>query len=268
MKVPLLLTLGLCLSMTMPTLAQPPAGQQQQQQDQKQTQQKNKTSNRDRTRQQAQPKVQQQERQRTQQQAQPQVRPQVRQQERQRTQQQIQPQVRQQERQRTQQQAQPQVRQQVRQQPQQQIRTQNRQRFTPPNAPPRETSRNYQQRYYRAPDGRFDRRPMYRNGTWYGRAAPNDQRFRLRQPFARGHFNQFGPRYYHRIVRFNRSNYWFWLASGYYFQIASWDWPYCSDWCWDCGDEFMVYLDPDHAGWYLVLNVQTGVYVHAVFMGR
>lgn len=61
-------------------------------------------------------------------------------------------------------------------------------------------------------NGRFDRRPIYKNGTWYGRSSPNDPRFRLSRPFARGHFDRYGPSYYHRIVRFNRSNYWFWLA--------------------------------------------------------
>jgi hypothetical protein len=148
------------------------------------------------------------------------------------------------------------------------MRTQTRDRFIPRDAPPRQDARNFERRYYRERDGRIDRRPIYRNGIWYGRSAPNDARFRLRQPWAHGHFYGYGPNYYHRIVRFNRANYWFWLASGYYFQIASWDWPYCSDWCWDCGDQFLIYLDPDHPGWYLVLNVQTGVYVHAVFMGR
>ena len=258
MKVPVLLTLGLCFSIAIPALAQP-AGAQQQQQNQKQTQQRNKDRARERTHEQTQPRVQQQ--QHNQQQAQPRV------QQQQRTQQQTQPRVQQQ--QRTLQQPRsynrPQVQQ--RQQSQQQMRQQTRERFRAPNAPPRETTRNFQPRYYRSSDGRIDRRPMYRNGVWYGRSAPNDSRFRLRQPFARGYFHRYGPSYYHRIVRFDRANYWFWLSSGYYFQIAYWDWPYCSDWCWDCGDQFLIYLDPDHPGWYLVLNVQTGVYVHATYMG-
>jgi hypothetical protein len=237
MKVPLLLTLGLCLSVSLPALSQNAGGQQQQ--NQQHTQQKNK----DRTHTQAHSQAREQTRQHDGQPAQ-------------------------QQRQQTQQQTRPMMQQQQRQQTQQQMRTHVRERFSAPNAPPRETTRNFQPRYYRMPNGSFDRRPMYRNGTWYGRSAPNDPRFRLRQPFARGHFYQYGPSYYHRIIRFNRANYWFWLASGYYFQIASWDWPYCSDWCWDCGDDFLIYLDPDHPGWYLVLNVQTGVYVHATFMGR
>ena len=261
MKSRYLLTLGLCLLLTAPALAQRPGGQQQQQQ---QNSQKSKEKTRDQSR----GRTQQQQHERTQQQQQQQQhnRPQGQQQQRQ--QQQTRPQVQQQQRQRPQEQTRPQVQQQERQQQQQQMRQQNRERFTAPNAPQRRAQRNAQPQYYRAPDGRVDRRPMYRNGVWYGRSAPNDPRYRLRQPYVHGHFYRYGPRYYHRIVRFNQAHYWFWLASGYYFQIAYWDWPYCSDWCWTCGDDYLIYLDPDHVGWYLILNVQTGVYVHAIFMGR
>ncbi len=267
MKSRYLLTLGLCLLLTAPALAQRPGGQQQQQQQNSQkSKEKTRDQSRERTQQQQHERTQQQQQQQQhnrpqvqqQQRQQQQTRPQVQQQQRQ--QQQTRPQVQQQERQRTQQQTRPQV--------QQQERRQNRERFTAPNAPQRRAQRNAQPQYYRAPDGRVDRRPMYRNGVWYGRSAPNDPRYRLRQPYVHGHFYRYGPRYYHRIVRFNQAHYWFWLASGYYFQIAYWDWPYCSDWCWTCGDDYLIYLDPDHVGWYLILNVQTGVYVHAIFMGR
>jgi hypothetical protein len=229
MKVRLLIAFGLCLSLTMPALAQGPDGQQHQQQQQKKSTKKSTQQKQVRS----QPRTQQQ-------QPQQQNRPQVQQKNQQRTQPQTQ---------------------------RQQVSPQNRQRFTAPNAPPRITRRNEQPRYYRAPDGRYDRRPIYRNGVWYGRAAPNDSRFRLRRPFAYGHFLHYGPHFYHRIVRFNRAHYWFWLSSGYYFQVAYWDWSYCSNWCWTCGDEYLIYLDPDHYGWYLILNPQTGVYVHATFMG-
>lgn len=158
--------------------------------------------------------------------------------------------------------------QQRQQQPQTRQRPQARQRTQIPNPPPREMNRNTPPRVDRHPHGYIDRTPHYRDGRWYGRPSPNDPRFHLQRPFAHGHFRDFGPRYIHRIVRFDRSNYWFWLASGYYFQIASWDWPYCANWCWTCGDEFVIYLDPDHTGWYLIYNVHTGVFVHAIFMGR
>jgi len=56
-------------------------------------------------------------------------------------------------------------------------------------------------------------------------------------------------------------------TSGFYFEVAPWDWPICADWCWDCGDDFVVYEDPDHTGWYMLYNVHTGVYVHITYMG-
>jgi len=45
--------------------------------------------------------------------------------------------------------------------------------------------------------------------------------------------------------------------------VAAWDWPICADWWWDCADDFVIYEDTDHVGWYYLLyNVHTGVYVH------
>ena len=52
------------------------------------------------------------------------------------------------------------------------------------------------------------------------------------------------------------------------FEIADWDWPYYESWCWDCGPDFVVYEDPDHVGWYLLYDVDTGAYVHTLFLGR
>jgi hypothetical protein len=44
------------------------------------------------------------------------------------------------------------------------------------------------------------------------------------------------------------------------------DWLVTSPWCWTC-DQFVVYDDPDHSGWYLVYDVRMGEYVHAQFLG-
>jgi hypothetical protein len=33
-------------------------------------------------------------------------------------------------------------------------------------------------------------------------------------------------------------------------QARFWDWPICADRYWDGDDDFVIYDDPDHAGWY------------------
>jgi hypothetical protein len=71
------------------------------------------------------------------------------------------------------------------------------------------------------------------------------------------------------VVRFDRDRHYFWLPGGYYFEVAPGDYDLASDWCWDCpDDDFVVYRDPDHIGWYLVFDSRNGVYIHARFMGR
>ncbi len=69
------------------------------------------------------------------------------------------------------------------------------------------------------------------------------------------------------VERFDRDHHRFWFPGGFSFEVAAWDWPICADWCWDCGDDFVVYEDADHAGWYMLYNVHTGAYVHVTYMG-
>jgi len=109
--------------------------------------------------------------------------------------------------------------------------------------------------------------PHVSNNHFYGHEAPNDPRFHLAQPFAHGHFAHFGPSYRYNVLRIDRNLHRFWFPGGFFFDIAAWDWPLCADWCWDCGDDFVVYEDPDHPGWYLLYNIDTGVYVHCMYMG-
>jgi len=105
------------------------------------------------------------------------------------------------------------------------------------------------------------------NDHWYGHDRPDDRRFHMDHPFAHGRFEHFGPSFRYSIIRIDRDHHRFWFPGGFFFEVADWDWPLCSDWCWNCGDDFVVYEDSDHIGWYLLYNVHTGVYVHVQYMG-
>jgi len=117
-------------------------------------------------------------------------------------------------------------------------------------------------------NGRVNGTPHVNHDHWYGHDSPNDPRYRtVRPPVQRGRFTRFGPSYRYDILRIDRGLHRFWLPGGFFFQIALWDWPLCEDWCWDCDDDFVIYEDPDHPGWYLLYNVHTGQYVHAEYLG-
>jgi hypothetical protein len=115
--------------------------------------------------------------------------------------------------------------------------------------------------------GRVNSTPHVNNDHWYGHDKPNDKRYHFDHPFEHGHFEHFGPSFRYNIERIDRDHHRFWLPGGFYFEVAAWDWPICADWCWDCADDFTIYEDSDHAGWYLLYNVHTGVYVHINYMG-
>jgi hypothetical protein len=116
--------------------------------------------------------------------------------------------------------------------------------------------------------GRVNSLPHVNNDHWYGHDRPNDKRYVIAHPYEHGHFEHFGPSYRYQVERFDRDHHRFWFSGGFSFEIACWDWGLAAEWCWDCGgDNFVVYDDPDHPGWYLIYNVQTGGYVHAEYMG-
>jgi hypothetical protein len=136
-----------------------------------------------------------------------------------------------------------------------------------PPAPPPHREPHAKPEPERHPTGHVNTTPHVNNDHWYGHDSPNDKRFHIDRPFEHGRFEHFGPTFRYRIERFDRDHHRFWLPGGFYFEVASWDWPICADWCWDCGDDFVVYEDSDHAGWYMLYNVHTGVYVHVTYMG-
>jgi hypothetical protein len=136
-----------------------------------------------------------------------------------------------------------------------------------PEAPPPPRESRAKPEVERRESGHVNTTPHVSNDHWYGHDRPNDKRFHLDHPFEHGRFEHFGPSYRYRIERFDRDHHRFWLPGGFFFEVAAWDWPIGADWCWDCGDDFVVYEDPDHDGWYMLYNVHIGVYVHVNYMG-
>jgi hypothetical protein len=117
------------------------------------------------------------------------------------------------------------------------------------------------------PDGRIDNRQHVSNDHWYGHPAVNDSRFKISHPYEHGRFENVGPSFTFNVLRVDTGHHRFWFPGGFGFEVASWDWTLCSDWCWNCGDNFVVYDDPDHPGWYLLYNMDTGTYVHVQYVG-
>jgi len=117
-------------------------------------------------------------------------------------------------------------------------------------------------------EGRVNDMPHVSNDHWYGHDRPDDRRYHLDHPFEHGHFAHFGPTYRYNIVRIDPNLHRFWLPSGEYFEVPAWDWPLAAGWCWTCNaDDFVIYEDPDHPGWYLLYDLATGAFVHALFLG-
>ncbi|HYL84061.1 MAG TPA: hypothetical protein VE263_07500 [Candidatus Angelobacter sp.] len=137
-----------------------------------------------------------------------------------------------------------------------------------PQPPPKRESRSARPEPERKEGGRVNSLPHVNNDHWYGHDRPNDKRYHVDRPFEHGHFEHFGPTYRYRVERFDRDRHIFWFPGSFSFQIAPWDWAVAADWCWDCpDDDFVVYEDSDHDGWYMLYNVHTGVYVHVQYMG-
>jgi hypothetical protein len=136
-----------------------------------------------------------------------------------------------------------------------------------PPAPPARSSHGAKPEVEKRPDGHVDKTPHVNNDHWYGHDKPNDARFRIAHPFEHGHFEHFGPSFRYNVERVDVNAHRFWFPGGFSFEIAAWDWPLASGWCWNCGDDFVVYEDTDHPGWYMLYNVQTGAYVHVQYLG-
>ena len=136
-----------------------------------------------------------------------------------------------------------------------------------PPAPTRRADVHSEREVEKLPSGHVNETQHVRNDHWYGHDRPDDARFHLDHPFEHGRFEHFGPSFRYRVIRFDPRLHRFWFSGGFFFEVADWDWPLCEDWCWSCGDDYVVYEDPDHIGWYLLYNVHTGVYVHVQYLG-
>ncbi|HLW97239.1 MAG TPA: hypothetical protein VKR82_01225 [Candidatus Acidoferrales bacterium] len=115
--------------------------------------------------------------------------------------------------------------------------------------------------------GKIDNRQHVNNDHWYGHDSPDDKRFLQVRQSQYGRFEHVGRSFLFRIGGFDRDRHMFWFPGGFYFEVAAWDWPETADWCWDCPEDFVVYDDPDHPGWYLLYNTETGTYVHVQYLG-
>ncbi len=154
-------------------------------------------------------------------------------------------------------------------------------RREPRRAPaPRTRSQDDRYRQARERDRSYDRnRAWERDPTRYaGRDGiwrqfrdrdrdRDDGRYRRARPFEHGRFRFLGPRYRYPVVRIEIGARRVWLGSGFSFEIAAWDWPYAEPWCWQC-DQFAIYVDPYHPGWYLLWDLRLGRYVHVRYLGH
>lgn len=103
------------------------------------------------------------------------------------------------------------------------------------------------------------------NDRWIGHdSGRSDAHYHLDHPWEHGRFTgAIGPQHIWRLHGGNRERF---DVGGFFFQAAPYDYDACADWLWD-SDDIVVYLDPDHVGWYLAYNTRLGTYVHVMYLG-
>ena len=100
---------------------------------------------------------------------------------------------------------------------------------------------------------------------WVGHdLGPSDPNLRLAHPWQNGRFSlEIGAQHVWRMQGGSRNRF---NVGGYYFQVAPYEYGYTDGWLWD-NDDIILYLDPDHDGWYLAYDVRLGTYVHVQYLG-
>lgn len=103
------------------------------------------------------------------------------------------------------------------------------------------------------------------NGAWIGHGTGRyDPHYHLDHPWEHGHFTGgIGAEHVWRLRGGTRARF---EIGGGFFEVAPYDYDYTSDWLWD-SDDIVIYVDPDHPGWYLAYNVRLGTYAHVMFLG-
>lgn len=103
------------------------------------------------------------------------------------------------------------------------------------------------------------------NDQWVGhKTGRHDPHYHLDHPWEHGRFD--GGIGRQHVWRLRGGTYDRFDIGGFFFQVAPYDDSYCGDWLWD-SDDIVLYLDPDHDGWYLAYNVRLGTYVHVMYLG-
>ena len=138
---------------------------------------------------------------------------------------------------------------------------------TPP-APPKQPQpqQGEQRRTYQDAQGHPPAPHVHaENDRWIGHdTGRNDVHYHLDHPWEHGRFTgAIGPQHIWRLHGGNRNRF---DAGGFFFQAAPYDYDACADWLWD-SDDIVIYLDPDHDGWYLAYNTRLGTYVHVTYLG-
>ena len=103
------------------------------------------------------------------------------------------------------------------------------------------------------------------NDRWVGHdLGPNDPNLHLDHPWQHGRFTaEIGPQHVWRMQGGGRDRF---NIDGFYFQVAPYEYGYTDGWLWN-SDDIILYVDPDHDGWYLAYDVRLGTYLHVMYLG-